>query len=488
MAERVFSRRKFIVGATGLVTAVALASSFPIETVESEEGLVPLSHTVALDFASTYSSPGKIRYGYLSTLDRVKQLLGPDEYVPLLRLVREFGPRVFTVEKFKKEVMSRYPEYGLVAGGMLSFASHGAQVMACHERFAKSLGYDPAPVVVPVQDGLEILELHHRDNLDNPAVLMRLSIDPLMRKLHDFPNRSIVNMSLQIGTFAVIHKRRNVHTAYHDSYARLQEERLTYYLEVNPEDGRTQYHFYNPALYALEEQGDHRQVISKATGEAVTVGADGYVLIPEDEVEQFTIRRRSEILRETLQIHELDISPYYEIRGAYTGEYGVENIQELFRLVYAFPEKLFVVAAGNYGDDLRPLRAQFAQTWPENLLIVGYWDSAKQYPQMYNTYDIFGADLYYDGTPYGLRTGSSMATAVISAAASILWQNGYHIQQIKAILRSAADEVTIDAKPYIPIGSTNIEDYIHAELHQASELVHVFSEVKFKESIARKFV
>jgi hypothetical protein len=65
---------------------------------------------------------------------------------------------VFTEEKFKKEVMARYPAYGLVAGGMLSFTSHGARVMACHERFAGSLGYDPAPVAVPVQEGLEIDE------------------------------------------------------------------------------------------------------------------------------------------------------------------------------------------------------------------------------------------------------------------------------------------------------------------------------------------
>jgi hypothetical protein len=107
---------------------------------------------------------------------------------------------------------------------------------------------------------------------------------------------------------------------------------------------------------------------------------------------------------------------------------------------------------------------------------------------MYNTYDIFGADFYYDGTRYGLRTGSSMATAVISAAASILWENGYPIQQIKATLRGASDEVAIETKPYIPIGSTNIEHYIHAELHQTSELVRVFNEAKFKESIARKFV
>ncbi|HMN31504.1 MAG TPA: hypothetical protein PKE45_25365, partial [Caldilineaceae bacterium] len=232
----------------------------------SQTGLRPLANLVALDFLSIYSSRGRIRYSYIAALNQAKRLLGHDGYVPLLRLLLEFGPQVFSEEKFKKEVMAKYPEYGLVAGGLLSFASHGAGVMACHARFAKSFGYASLPEAIPIQLGLQIADLHHRDNLNNPAVLMRITVDPLIARLRQFPEQPILNMSLQVGTIALIHKRRNVYTAYDATYEERQAALLTYGQEQSPESGQPRYHFYDPAFYSYQEVEGHGQVVSKATG------------------------------------------------------------------------------------------------------------------------------------------------------------------------------------------------------------------------------
>ena len=46
----------------------------------------------------------------------------------------------------------------------------------------------------------------------------------------------------------------------------------------------------------------------------------------------------------------------------------------------------------------------------------------------------------------------------------------------------------IETKPYIPIGSTDIEDYIHAELHHSKEKVRVFDAARFNERMTRSLV
>jgi hypothetical protein len=467
-------------GAVAFTAAAALASAFPLTQVDFESGLTPLTNTIVLDFVSPYSSPGQARYSYLATVQQVKKLLGPGNYIPLLRLLREFGPTVFSETRFKREVMSKYPEYGLVMGGMISFASHGASVVACHQRFARTLGCDPAPVIIPVQENLTLLDLHDRDNLNNPAVLLRLGVEPLIEQLHRYPEQPIVNLSLQVGTFAVVHKRRNVYPAYSEDYDQLQASLLTHYAEENPEDGELQYYFYDPALYTYAPQHEGPRIVSKATGEAATAGADGFVMVAAAEFDQFVATRRNELLQQSFYLRELEIPPFYEIRGAYTGDLGAENMQELFRLVNAFPTKLFVVAAGNYGDDLRPWRTRFAHRWPENLLVVGHWSNAQQYPRMYDAYNVFGADLYFDGTSYGRAAGSSMATAVVSAAAAVLWEGGATLPSIKATLLALCDEVEIETTPAIPLGSTNREDYILAELERTQALVKVFNEAKLR--------
>lgn len=472
----VLNKRQFLQGMAITGALLALGASSDINEIKYKEGFIPLSNTVTFDFISPYSRPGTVRYSYPETLSRIKHLLGPAYNVPVYEIIREFGLQAFSEDVFKKQVGTKYAEYGAVAGGMLAFAPHGHSVTNCQRAFCEGFGYDFIPQAFPIQDGLTIQDFHSVDGLGNPSVLLHMSSEPVKRKLEALPHLDIVNISLQFGTLAITHKRRKVQTKIDDTtYQNLSHSLLTFYKN----EGGSDYLFYNPDSFFIDQENEP-VLRSIVTGEAV--GIEDYTVVPAVDYEQYTYNKRKEILESTLKVEEVDTSksPFYEIQGAYTGEYGKDNVQELFSLVRSFPEKLFIVAAGNYGDDLEPLRNIFSEEWPQNLIIAGYWDSELQYPRMYNTYDIFGADIYVDPLAYAHESGSSMSTAVLSAAASILAHKGVPIAQIKEMLLLCCEDIEIEKKSSIPMESRNIDDYIYAELNKKRQIVKVFNPSQFK--------
>ena len=409
-------------------------------------------------------------------------MLGPEYYIPIPRLFMEFGPYAFTEEKIKKDITTKYPEYGLVLAGMMAFTPHGTSVSRCHSSFARNFGYQALPVPFSIQDGLQVTNLHAQDHLGNPSVNLHLSVDYLIKKLANQKNKKIVNLSLQVGDLAITHKRKKIHSVIDNTYISLEKRRLTHY-----QNNEGEYLFYNPETYTPEEVDGVVYLMNILTGLESATDDEEIVHVSEDQYSPYLFDQQNQILHETLTLDEIDNSqsPFYEIQGAYTSEFGAQNIHELFRLVETFPDKLFVVAAGNYGDDLRPLREQFSDIWPENLIIIGHWNSSLSYPRMYGTYDVFGADIYFDATQYGHEPGNSMSTAVLSAAASILEKNGIPIEDIKKELLSMCQSVEIETSPSIPYNSTNIEDYINAYLHKRIEMVNVFNETLFAQVLAQ---
>lgn len=480
------NRREFLVKAATVGSALALGSAVSSNRVEYQEDLIPVSNTATFDFVSEYSTPGHVRYSYINTLSRIRKMLGPSYNIPIWQLFREFGPHVFTEDGFKALGLE-YPEYGAVAGGMLAFAPHGSSVTHCQTQFARKFGYDFVPQAFSVQEGLTIKKLHHVDNLNNPSVLLHMSAEPVREQLRNLPYLPIVNISLQFGTLAITHKRAKIQERNDTSlYESLQQSLLTFYEKPNGDE----YIFYDPAFYFVDDNEDEPILKNITTGEHARVEDNDYRVVSAEHYNDFIQERKRTILEQTLHVEAVDTSkrPFYEIQGAYKGEYRKENIQELFSLAYDFPEKLFVVAAGNYGDDITTLREEFSHDWPENLIIVGHWDSALQYPRMFGTYDIFGADFYVDPKPYTGESGSSMATAVVSSAASLLKSRGYMLQEIKAKLAASCDELIIERKPEIPYGSIDIEDYINAELNKTQEIVNVFNETKFRQILFESVV
>jgi len=116
--------------------------------------------------------------------------------------------------------------------------------------------------------------------------------------------------------------------------------------------------------------------------------------------------------------------PDISIQGAYTKEKAESSLTELFLLVDAFPEKLFIVALGNYGDDIRTAREALADVWPKNIIFVGEWNHFVQAPTAKGGYT-HGADIFVDHKTLNIgKVGSSISTAVISAKAVTLKHSG----------------------------------------------------------------
>ncbi len=470
------TRRQVLIGAGVGITMAALNTISSDHTPEAREGYIPLTDVANLDFVSS-NSHGGAEYSYFETLSQIKHLVGPEYAIPMWRMFVEFGPDAFTEEGFRKKVVTRYPEFGIVAGAMLAFASHGHSVAACQRAFAKRFGYDMQSIVLPVQNALSIEELQRQDELGNPSVLLNVSTTTFKESLRNLPNRSIINLSLQVGKIAVTHKRRKIRMHYDDNFPILEQALLTSYKAHDAPE----YYFYDPSFIYVDEESDKTVLKVLSTGEIATAQNASYTVVADEDFERYTKVQTESLLYKTLRVTEVDTSPYFEIQGAYTGQYGADNIHELFDLAHEYPDKMFIAALGNYGDDLRPYRELYSDDWPANLIIAGHWDSALQQPKMYNSYDNYGADIYVDGTEYGGEPGSSMSCAVLSTAVSILFEKGILSQDIKKCLLQCCDEVSIETKPSIPMWSTDIDDYIYAEMNKKWEQVYVFNENTFQQ-------
>ena len=119
--------------------------------------------------------------------------------------------------------------------------------------------------------------------------------------------------------------------------------------------------------------------------------------------------------------------PRLRIVGSYTKEKAQENLPKLFEVCDAYPDKLFVFAAGNFGEDLRDTLRLLADQRPQNLLIVAEWREYIGGPQG----KVYGADIYVPNSKLGMGEGSSLSTSVISAYAAELFNKGMSQEQVK---------------------------------------------------------
>ncbi|MBP7967774.1 hypothetical protein KAZ66_05920 [Candidatus Woesebacteria bacterium] len=486
--SREYNRREVLLASSLALSAYVMGSATTENNVDRREGLVPLFNAVNFDFVSPGAAPGKVSYNYLNTFAEIKELLGPDYNIPLKQLLFQFGPEVMQKkleDVMKQDIGVQYPEYGMVAGGMLAFATHGWRVAETQKIFAKKYEYDFIPQVYPVQAGITIKDLHATDNLGNPSVLLHMSAEPVKEQLRLLPDMRIVNISLQFGTLAISHIRKKIRPVLDTpAYQTLQHALLSSVETSRPHE----FIFFDPDKYFVDTSGADDIIKSLATGEAMDQDSGVYDVVSEEQIEVYRTETMRNILQRTFSLEEVNTSsrPYYEITGAFRDmATGLANIQELFSLVYEFPEKLFIVAAGNYGDDLDPLREQYADEWPQNLIIAGHWDNATQKPCMYDTYYNYGADIYFDAGSIGVEYGSSMAAATFSSGASILESQGYTNREIKQILYDCCEDVTIEKTPPVPVGSSDIEDYINAQMNKTNVTVRVFNPHIFQEKITR---
>src|SRR3989338_2843788 len=486
-SSKQISRRDFL-KKTGITAAtVALASAvrsgsgmIPLERELNPEGLQYIDNTIFLDFAPEKPIEGIRQTSYPLNVELERRLLG-DKYKNLIQIIGEYG-----VSPSKEKILDEHPEFALLHGGLENFSTHGEIVTTAHRKVLAQFGYDTSLFISPLQSALnsESSDLDYADKLGNKGVTIEVRADPLIDQLKNTPQR-IVSISFQLGKIHLVNIQRDLSVDYdYDKHQELLEElwkKLSPQYAFYPDTKTTEYYFLDKEGLKLDvfykDGKPEYKVIDTSTGEPVT---EGFRKMTQEVYEKFEEAQRRETLR---QVHTLKVTNServdIKIKGAYSGEEGVQNIQELFKLVNEFEDKLFIVAAGNYSDDIRPLREMFKDKWPKNLLIIGQWNADENKPKAIKGATL-GADIYVDNKDFGFeedRKFSSISTACLSAVANILAKSNYSIEQIKEKLLefNKSTEFETDYLDTLAFEPIDLERYIANIGHAQTETAHVFN-------------
>lgn len=375
----------------------------------------------------------------------LKDALG-DGYVPREQLVKEFGE---DFETRWPEVLKKYP-MALVHQFFDAFMHHGDRVSDVAEevldltknysRLESARDIEP----VPLQGIFEETSFGKvEDELGNRGISIRFDEQKIIEALKGNQDK-VVNFSFQVGTAEVFVEKRkkitpepnlNLGDGYYDSEGRYHEIDL-------PVDGVVKY-------AKNEEQA--RKILNSQEGQAllgrgiIFYRGNGFVpfplepigyahatetggkLVVPDIVSQKEIvgrwgkaRKEAEGNAKIVQVED----PELKIVGAYDHEKAEENLLKLFKVCNAYPDKLFVVAGGNNGEDILGALEKLSGERPLNLIIVAEASGWSPRHRMY------GADIYIGNSALEMPEGSSFSTPVISAYAAILFERGLSMEQV----------------------------------------------------------
>ncbi len=337
----------------------------------------------------------------------VKQALG-EKFILKDQLRAEFG------EDYKNkwsEIGQKYPE-ALMYAFVEKYFTHGKDVSAVTEDIWKRIGLGNKKArLIPLQTILDQQSVKTiKDSEENPGVSVNFDPQKVIDILKDDPNQ-VVNMSFQVGNvdlYAVTHRQKELLGA-------PSEEML-----LEDDEGN-----YYPGARSISVENNQKVYLNEKGEKVAPVSPEDYQKRQEQE----------RGVKETLTTST-------KIEGAYSKDKAKENLPKLFEVCKAYPDKLFVAAAGNEGEDLREALKQIEK--PNNLLLVGQWSvynvegSTAELP----THRVHGTDVYVNNSALQVPDGSSFSTPVISAYASSLLSRGLPIEAaIKAI--KAASTVRI---------------------------------------------
>lgn len=486
------TRRNFLIASTLVAASGLLGSGEPqnppptkTESARSKESINAVDNTIFIDFAPEKKVDSIEQDSFPDNSGVIKKLLG-NKWVSKLKLLSVFGINIISPgpddPEVRKAIVQKYPEFGLVYGAIKAFSKHGKEIVEAHNVVLARFRTRSTPKMIPLQDGFdqEVISFK-KDELGNSGIELFVKADPYIQALSG-SHQKIVNMSFQMGRLRLSHVTKS-RTFNHDS-----EKFSKYYEENKPKDvfrdytgdqKTLKYIRYDPAKYelrvALNDKGVAINVLeNKYTGEIsheiTAVSAEEYDSLMNNLVDGAN--------RAATTVSNVD-DDKFNISGAYSKENGKESIVELVKLAKAFPDKLFIVAAGNNGDDLRGLKEEFGEAYPENLIIVGQWNKEEKQPKVLNSY-IHGADIYLDNSHLGENhQGSSLSTATLSAAASILEKKGMSIDQIKNELFKFCTPISYEASSYIPIGELDENVINRFQDDKKVETANVFDLDKF---------
>jgi hypothetical protein len=395
--SRKFTRRQVLKGA--FWAGVGLGLSTILGPEERKEKLTKLpSDAIMVDFAPEKKTEGIKQEKFPNNRKVMEEILGKEYRAPS-QLVMEFGLKALNREALEKRVFSKYPRLALVYGFMEQFARHGENVASVMRLALGRSEFEGEPHLIPLQEMLGGYEFTC-DELGNYGLFGGVDPEKIIKALINYPKQQIVNFSFQIGRVGFIYREKS--------------------RDVNP-DWAGEF----PTVVTIKDKEGKTSKSILKEGKSVAV--------TEEELEE--IFKKIEKGRIIVVEHE----PFFDIEDAYTREMAKENLPKLFRICNAFPDKLFVVAAGNYGDDFVTERTTLKDQWPNNLIMVAEWG------KMGPVGHVEGADVYVDNKALGVDSGSSYSTPIITAAAWILRNQGLTLSEIKENIYSFCDSKTYES-------------------------------------------
>lgn len=260
------------------------------------------------------------------------------------------------------------------------FGIHGESVISVMRKVWGRFGFTSTPDMYPLQNALSAQNIElTQDELGNQEYFLSINPDQITKILQQYPDQKVVNLSWQLGKVGISmveHERRIVKPVDYPAYVTLPDGRVQYYSTTHELITQTK-----------EEFEDYERHLEEEASEIVTL-----------------------------------LRPDPRPKEAYSKDEVQQNLPKLFALCNAFPDKLFIAAAGNEGENL-----EIMQNRPTNLLLVAEWNGVDKRPQ----YNVLGADIYVDNEELSIKHGGSFSIPVLTALGSIFSAEGLNAQEAK---------------------------------------------------------
>jgi hypothetical protein len=347
-----------------------------------------------------------------------------DKYISKGQLMQEFGQNY---EKKWDEAVDKYPQ-ALVYRLVDTYLNHGENVAAVVEDTFKRSGLQSAGVnILPLQQTFDMDSITFiKDASGNPGISLNFDQKRIIKLLENDPNR-VINGSFQVGNVELF-QETNIRT------------------EIIPKYGDN-----DPRFAGLRSMTDENSFYVGAV--KFSFNADG-----SWDYLDATGKKVSPISSEELEKRKLENSEVkkyksteLEIRGAYAKEKAMENLPKLFDVCNAYPDKFFVFAGGNTGEDFREAMEKLKGKVPKNLLIAAEWIKYDygfgiyEGPAMeYGKYgQVLGPDIYVYNKGSKNPNGSSFSVPELSATIDMLLSKGLSFEQAKERILASSDIHTL---------------------------------------------
>jgi len=383
------------------------SSKSPKQEQAERKELIPYSPSITiLDAAPSVSTEGLIQKEYISNDEMIRNMLG-DKYVSKDQILQEFGENY---EEKWDEVVSKYPQ-ALIYRFVDSYFTHGEKVTRALEHTLERSGFKSTGVnILPLQgifdkDSVKFI----KDTSGNPGISLNFDPERIIEVLKDDPSR-VINGSFQVGSVELFQETKvdtEVIPKYDPNDPRFSES--GYFLD----DGKI---FYQGAVESRRNSD----------------GSVDYLDAEGEKVEPISWEEFKRRKLENSEVKEYK-STSLSIVGAYTKEKAMENLPKLFEIANAYPDKFFVFAGGNTGEDFREAMEKLKDQVPKNLLIAAEWIKGN-----YGGFEyegpagmVYGANIYVNNVAAGSPHGSSFSVPELSAEIDVLLSRGLSFEQAK---------------------------------------------------------